>query len=112
MGYGFSLKPMLAYIQKTRMKNSWKDPKALLDKLVVDARYYCLLWYDPGFTLLNKAFTYRGKPLPAIMIEENSKAAWVNSEALKRAGLDTPKTKAQTIQGGVILKNQYGEPNG
>ncbi len=38
LGYGFSLLPMLTYIQRTRMANSPKDPKSILDRLVVDQK--------------------------------------------------------------------------
>ena len=46
------------------------------------------------------------------MVEENSHIFWVNSEALRRAGIDG-KTKTNHPDGaGVVMKNQYGEPNG
>ncbi len=49
------------------------------------------------------------------MLEENSHVAWVNREALRRGGLlgsVSPSVPAATRGGGVVMKNQYGEPNG
>jgi len=63
----------------------------LLDKLAVDPRN-------------------QRKALPAIMVEENSRAFWANSEALKRAGINS-KSESNP-PGGVIVKNQFGEPCG
>ncbi|MCP4094340.1 MAG: amidohydrolase [Planctomycetes bacterium] len=46
---------------------------------------------------------------PAIIMEETSHAMWVNSEALRAAGIDrfTPNPP-----GGVIMKDWWGRPNG
>lgn len=47
---------------------------------------------------------------PAIMMEETSHSMWVNSEALRRAGIDA---NSPDIPGGIIMKDKTtGEPNG
>lgn len=50
-----------------------------------------------------------GNSLPTCIMEFTSHSMWVNSEALRRAGItkDTPDP-----QGGVIMRNANGEPNG
>ncbi len=51
------------------------------------------------------------KSQPVVMVEENSKTFWVNSVALERAGIDET-TSSEDIHGGIIMKNQFGDPNG
>lgn len=62
LGHGHSVWTMLDYVDRTG-----KDPKKLLDDLIVDQN---------------------GKPIPALMMEETSHSFWVNSEALRQAGID------------------------
>ena len=83
LGWGYSLHSMLEYIEKTG-----NDPKDLLDQYVVDSK---------------------GNPLPAIMMEETSHSVWVNSEALRLAGITDDVVDAH---GSLYMRNSNGELNG
>ncbi len=83
LGWGYSLHSMLEYIEETG-----KDPKDILDQHVVDQN---------------------GNPLPAIMMEATSHSVWVNSEALRLAGLTNSVTNDH---GSLYMKNSKGELNG
>ena len=76
LGWGHSVRDLLDYVAETG-----KDPKDILDPLIRNAQ---------------------GEPLPAIMMEFTSHSVWVNSEALRLAGItrDTPNE-----DGSVYMKN-------
>ena len=76
LGWGHSVRDLLDYVQETG-----RDPKAILDPLIVDAA---------------------GRPLPAIMMEFTSHSVWVNSEALRRAGITRDTANED---GSVYMKN-------
>ena len=61
LGHGHSVSSLLEYVRTTG-----NDPKAIIDQYVVNGN---------------------GDPLPAIMMEETSHSVWVNSEALRLAGM-------------------------
>eukprot|EP00095_Tigriopus_kingsejongensis_P011470 maker-scaffold915_size81523-snap-gene-0.11 protein:Tk11470 transcript:maker-scaffold915_size81523-snap-gene-0.11-mRNA-1 annotation:"amidohydrolase" len=84
LGWGHSVWTLLDYVERTG-----KDPKKLLDPLIVDAA---------------------GNPIPAILMEFTSHSVWVNSKALELAGI-TKNTKNE--KGSVYMRNPVtNEPNG
>ena len=106
LGKGFDLDQMLDMVAKLRMKNSSNDPKTILDDIVKGPK------------------RSSSRKVPAVLLDNTGAAAWVNTEALKRSGMDErlmerkiPLDKGlnelgTNVPGGVILWNQYAEPNG
>lgn len=80
LGHGHSIWAMLEYTSNPDNP----DPKTLLDNWVKDK--------------------------PVIIMEQTSHSVWVNSEALKRAGLDGVNPQAPT--GGKIMLNKENRANG
>lgn len=83
LGHGHALESVLKHLSK-----GGRDPKLILDDLIRDDA---------------------GKSLPAIVMEETSHSMWVNSEALRRAGINS---SVPDPPGGIIMRNDKGEPNG
>eukprot|EP00095_Tigriopus_kingsejongensis_P009635 maker-scaffold94_size379870-snap-gene-2.31 protein:Tk09635 transcript:maker-scaffold94_size379870-snap-gene-2.31-mRNA-1 annotation:"hypothetical protein GV64_14105" len=83
MGWGYALEAVFEHVD-----NGGRDPKLILDDIMVDPQ---------------------GRPLPALIMELTSHSVWINSEALRIAGIDasTPNPTA-----GIIMKNAQGQPNG
>ncbi len=87
LGGGYSLSKMLEYVAERR-----GDPKSILDELVVD---------------------HQGRARPAIMLEETSHSVWVNSEALRLAGLNKHSVAGKEHHGSLYMRNEAtGELNG
>ncbi|TRY71803.1 hypothetical protein TCAL_11177 [Tigriopus californicus] len=85
LGWGHSVYTLLEYVAD----NPGKNPKDLLDPLIVDDL---------------------GNAIPAVMMEFTSHSVWVNSKALELAGV-TKDTKNEN--GNIYMKNpNTGEPNG
>ena len=62
LGHGFSISAFMAYLQAPAELAAGGDPRIILDRIIPDR--------------------------PAVMMEETSHSVWVNSAALKIAGLD------------------------
>ena len=80
LGWGHSISSMLEYLKQ----EDSVDPKYLLDEWVLD--------------------------YPVVIMEETSHSAWVNSEALRRAGIDGVDPQAPV--GGRLMLNEFKECNG
>ena len=83
LGWGHSIHKVLEYIEAGK-----GDPKDILDYYVKDEN---------------------GQALPVIIMEATSHSMWVSSEALRLAGIDR---NSPNPVGGIIMKNDQGEPNG